>query len=187
MSGPSSWCSRTQSGLGEQRTVHPRRHRALQLDLGPDGHQLALAGELAADLGVDVRRVGLAVDAQDPATERLDHLDRQRPGPEDPRLAVGAGGVVHGAGREQVEHAAVGEGEVDLDVVGVPLVGDRLDPDAGQAEVQAVVPHPGVHRLALVRVVGLGAPRRARATSSSPPVRSMAIATSPIQSCMRSV
>ena len=39
--------------------------------------------------------------------------------------------------------------------MGVPLVGDGLDADAGQAELDAVVPDPGVHRLAQVGIVRL--------------------------------
>ena len=96
-----------------------------------------------------------AVDPQPPVHERLDQLERQRAGAEDAGLAVGADRVVHLAGAVHVEHPTVGEREVHLDVVGVPLVGDGLDADAGHAELGALVPDPGVHRLAHLGIVGL--------------------------------
>jgi hypothetical protein len=65
---------------------------------------------------------------------------------------------VHGSVAEDVEYAPVGECEVDLDVVGVPLVSHGLDSDAGYAETAAGVPDPGVHRFAGLRVVGLVGP-----------------------------
>ncbi len=77
----------------------------------------------------------------------------------------------------------------ELDVVGVPLVGDGLDADAGQAEIdsessqiQALTDSPqlGVRRLA--------SSRRASSAGSSPPVRSMVIGGyHSIHACMRSV
>ena len=88
----------------------------------------------------------------------LDHLKRQRAGTEHPRFAVGAHWVVHRAVAEDVEHSPIGEGEIDLYVVGVPLIGDGLDTDAGDAERAAVIPDPRVYRFAGFRVVGLPRP-----------------------------
>ena len=58
-------------------------------------------------------------------------------------------------GPVDVEDAAVSEGNVDLNVVGVPLVGHGLDADRGQAERPTVIPDPRVHRLAQLEIVGL--------------------------------
>src|SRR5215510_3468046 len=78
----------------QQGAIHPWRHRAADVDLGPDGHEVALAREMAGDLRLGVGRVGLTVDAELPQAEGLDQLEGQRPGTEDARLAVGAGGMV---------------------------------------------------------------------------------------------
>jgi hypothetical protein len=56
---------------------------------------------------------------------------------------------------EDVEHAAVGERQVDLDVVRVPLISDRLDSYAGKAEFDAVVPDPGVDGFAHFGIIRL--------------------------------
>jgi hypothetical protein len=85
----------------------------------------------------------------------FDHFERQWSGAQDARAAVGGHRVVHRPGTEHVVDASVGEREVDLDVVGLPLVGDRLGADAGDAERAAVVPDPGVDRLAHLGVVRL--------------------------------
>ncbi len=82
------------------------------------------------------------------------------PAPRRRGSAVGAARVVDGARPDQVEHAPVGEGDVDLDVVGVPLVGDRLDPDAGEPDAEVVGPDPRVDRLAHLGVVGLRRPHQ---------------------------
>ena len=44
-------------------------------------------------------------------------------------------------------HPAVGEGDVDLHAVLLPVRGDRLDADARQADLPAVVEHPEAHRI----------------------------------------
>src|SRR5690606_23418328 len=45
--------------------------------------------------------------------------------------------------------------DVHLDVVGLPLIGDRFDADARHADLGAAVPDPRVHRLPHLGVVGL--------------------------------
>src|SRR5580692_3971285 len=76
-------------------------------------------------------------------------------GTEDSWLAVGSHGVVDWTRTEDVEHTAIGESQVDLDVVCVPLIGDGLDSYAGKAELDAVVPDPSVHGLAHFGILGL--------------------------------
>ena len=138
----------------EQRAALPRRRRRPDVVLELDRHDLAGARARlgAADLRFDRRDRRITLDVRLPVLERLHQLELDRAGAEDARLAVGAEGVVHLAAAEHVEDASVGEREVELDVVGLPLVGDRLDADAGHAVVGAFVPHPGVHRLAHLRV-----------------------------------
>ena len=67
-------------------------------------------------------------------------------------LTVVAERVVHRARAEDVEHTPVGERDVHLHVVRVPLVGQRFDADARQAELGAVVPDPHVDRLPHLRI-----------------------------------
>jgi hypothetical protein len=90
--------------------------------------------------------------------ERLDQLERQRPRTEDPHLPVGPERVVNGARFDGTEHPPVGAGDVDLDVMGLPLVGHGLDPTAREADRQTVVPDPCVHRFALLGILRLRAP-----------------------------
>jgi len=52
---------------------------------------------------------------------------------------------VHLSRLEEIEHAPTGQGDVHLDVVRFPLIGNGFDSDAGHAELDAVVPHPRVH------------------------------------------
>ena len=89
--------------------------------------------------------------------ERLDELERQQPGPQDPRATVGAERIVHRAVGEDVQDATVGLGEVHLDVVGLPLIRDGFDADPGEPDLSAVVPDPdvdGLPHLGIVRLRG---------------------------------
>ena len=85
----------------EQRAVHPRRDGRAEVDLELDRHRIALAGEGAVDLGLDRARRRLALEAHPQVPVRLDHLERQRPGAEDPGLAVGAERIVDRPGGEE--------------------------------------------------------------------------------------
>ena len=76
-------------------------------------------------------------------------------GTEHAGLAVRAERVVDLARFEDVEHPAVREREVRLDVVGLPLVGDGLDADAGEPDIVALVPDPDVHRFPHLGIVRL--------------------------------
>ena len=87
--------------------------------------------------------------------EGFDQLEGQRAGAQHAGPTIGAQRVVHLARLVDEEHAAVGEREVDLLIVCLPLVGDRLDADAWKSERDAVVPRPHVHRFPHVGVVGL--------------------------------
>ena len=148
-------------GFGEQSPVHPGRHCPPDVDVRLNGHQLALAWKLSLHLRIDRRRVHVPVDAHLPQAERLDHLEGERACTEAPGLAVRAGRVMDGTRAQHVVHAPIGEGHVDLNVVGLPLVRHRLDPDARQADLEIVIPYPGIHRLAHLSLVGLRGPDEA--------------------------
>ena len=141
----------------EQRAALPRRRRGTDVVLELDRDDLAGAGArlCAADLGLDRRDAGVTLNVRLPVLERFHQFELDGPGAEDARLAVGTQRVVHLARAEHVQDASVGEREVELDVVCLPLVGDGLDADAGHAVVGAVVPHPRVHRFAHLRIGGL--------------------------------
>ena len=142
-------------GLGQQSAVHPRRHCGAKIDLDLHVDRVALAGQTTGELLIDGGRARCPVVAQPEQTERLDELERDRPRPQDPSPTVVAAGVVDVAGAEPADDPPSGEGHVQVDLMGVPLVGRRLDADPRQGDV-AVVPDPCVHRLPQVGIVGLG-------------------------------
>ena len=59
-------------------------------------------------------------------------------------------------GPVHVVDPAVGQRHVDLDVVRLPLVADRLDADTRQPDDPALVPHPRVHGFPHLVIVRLG-------------------------------
>jgi hypothetical protein len=139
------------------RPVLPRRRGRTDVDLGANRQLFSGAdtGQPSLDLGRHGGPDRDPVELHPEVPEGFDHFERQWSGAEDGWAAVGRDRVVHRPGTEHVVDASVAEGQVDLDVVGLPLVGDRLDADAGDAERAAVVPDPGVDRLAHLRVVRL--------------------------------
>ena len=90
-------------------------------------------------------------------------------------FSVGPQRVVDGTRAEEVEIPAGRRRQVQLEIVGVPLVGLSFDADPGQAHGTArIVPEPGVDRLAHVRVLRLFPKTNAR-SSPIPPVGSTAM------------
>ena len=81
------------------------------------------------------------------------HVNASGPAPSTVGLPSGPSAGQARAVLAQPVHPAVGERDVDLDVVGVPVRGDRLDADAGQADLAAVVEDPEAHRIPHLRVV----------------------------------
>jgi hypothetical protein len=75
-------------GVFEQRAVHPWWGGRAQVDLYLDRHGRSLTPQGTADLRRGGRRHGLPGDAQLEVAERLDHVERHRPGSEDPRPAI---------------------------------------------------------------------------------------------------
>ena len=139
----------------QQRAVHERRHGGPDVDVDLDRHRSPVALERAADLGVHRGGDGLPSDAHVEVAVGFLQLEGERTGAEHAWPAVGAQGIVDRTRAVDVEDATVGERDVDLKVVGVPLVGRGLDAHARQADGPAVVPDPGVDRLAQFGIVGL--------------------------------
>ncbi|MGO8861660.1 MAG: hypothetical protein ACLQRH_12965 [Acidimicrobiales bacterium] len=54
-----------------------------------------------------------------------------------------------------IEHAAIGEGEVDLHIMRAPFFRDSFDSDPWKAELHAVVPDPRIDGLSHLGIVGL--------------------------------
>ena len=156
MRSPSSWVSRTRLASSSSAPfIHGGTAGRMSTSISI-GTGSPWPGKAPFDLGVDrasprPRRGGASAGARTARRARTTAARRRG------RAGVPSApiGIVDRAGREHGEHPAVGEGDVGLDVVGVPLVGDGLDADAGQAELDAVVPDPRVHRLAHLRIVRL--------------------------------
>ena len=134
MRSPSSWVSRTRFASSSSAPfIHggTAGRRSTSISIGTGSPWPGKAPLICASTEL---AVASPCEAHSQEPVRLDQLERQRPGAEDAGCPVGADGSWIGPGREDVEHPAVGEGDVDLDLVGVPLVGDGLDADAGQTE-----------------------------------------------------
>ena len=117
----------------------------------------ARSGRRPAIWSADRALGGQAVEAHAPVLERFDAARTTVARRRAPAACPSApSGSWTSPDVEHVEHAPVGERDVHLDVVGVPLVGDRFDGDARKPDVVAVVPDPDVHRLAHLGIVGLG-------------------------------
>ncbi len=173
--------------LGEQGAVHPRRHGTAEVDLGLDRQDVAFAGELAADLRVDIELAASRRRRCASATVRTARPSRTTAA----RLRGSAGwpsapaGSCTTPGPSSVEHPTVGERDVDLDVVGVPLVGHRLDP-ASEAWPSGK-PSSQIHAFTdsrMLRVVGLRRPHEP-SDSSKPPrqIDRSSLPPSPVAAC----
>ena len=145
MRSPSSCVASTWPRLFEQGAALPRRRRRPDVDLELDGHELAATRTRHPPVDLRLRSdVSVAV----PSTRARQcangstSSNESGPAAEDARFAVGTARVVHLARAEDVEHAAVGEREVHLHVVRLPLVGDGLDADARHAELGSCRPTP---------------------------------------------
>ena len=142
-------------GLGKESPVFPRRNDRLDVDVDQDRD----AGFVAPAIGnlIGHGRGGCqAVEPNLPTSERLDQLEGQWTGTQNAWLSVRSQRLVDGTGAEEVEVPSRGRRQIELDVMGVPLIGRRFDADAGKADRTAGSgPEPRIDRLAHVRIVRL--------------------------------
>ena len=96
---------------------------------------------------------GRAVEAHRPGAERFDASEGERPGSQYGRVAVRTRGG-RGAIVAQAVDTPIRKGDVDLEPMGLPVRGHRLDPDPCEADLPAVVRDPHAHRVAHLGVVG---------------------------------
>ena len=153
---PSSCSSSTRLASGQKRAVLPGRDGRHQVDLGfSTGTVRPGSGACAGNLMVDRVFDSDAIESHLPVPKRLDQFKGQRSGTEHTRLAVRSHRIVDRPGPNRL-NTRPSAGDVDLDVVRLPLVRHRFHTDPWQTDLGAAVPNPRVDRFAHLRILGLG-------------------------------